>query len=58
MSDLDNHFQAIWHRARNQQSLAALAPEDIELWANERGLEVTRVEERDVGVFARSQSLC
>jgi len=53
MSDLDNHFQAIWHRARNEQSLAALAPEDIELWANERGLEVTRVEERDVGVFAK-----
>jgi hypothetical protein len=53
MPDLDNHFQAIWHRARNAESLAALTPEDIELWAKERGLEVKRVEERDVGVFAK-----
>jgi hypothetical protein len=53
MSDLDNYFQAIWHRARNAESLATLTPEDIELWAKECGLEVKRVEERDVGVFAK-----
>lgn len=27
MSDLDRHFQAIWNRACNGPSLAALAPE-------------------------------
>ena len=53
MPDLDDHFQAIWHRAKNAQSLAALMPEKIEQWARERSLETKSVEERDVGVFAK-----
>lgn len=48
MSDFDNHFHAIWHRVLNVPSLATLTPEVIQLWARERGLDVTGVEERDL----------
>jgi hypothetical protein len=53
MSDFDNHFQAIWHRARNAAPLATLTPELIQLWATQRGLNVTCVEERAIGIFAK-----
>jgi hypothetical protein len=55
MVDLNiaNHFQAIWRRALNAPSLGTLTPELIQIWAAERGLDVTHVEERDVGIFAK-----
>ncbi|TYL70449.1 hypothetical protein [Bradyrhizobium cytisi] len=56
-SDLDRHFQALWHRACNASSLGALTPELIQLWATERGLDVTSVEEREVGIFARTPAV-
>ncbi len=57
MSDLEDHFKAIWYRALNAPSLAALKPEDIQLWAGDRGLDVTLVEERDVGAFAKTPAI-
>jgi hypothetical protein len=53
MSDFDSHFQVIWHRARNAAPLATLTPELIQLWATQRGLNVTCVEEREIGIFAK-----
>jgi hypothetical protein len=53
MSDMDEHFQGIWRRALNASSLSALTPETIESWAKERGLDVTKVEEREVGAFGK-----
>lgn len=52
-SNIKSHFQAIWRRALNAPSLCTLTPELIRLWAEERGLDITRVEERDVGIFAK-----
>ena len=51
--DFDKHFQAIWYRALNAPALGAITPGLIESWARERGLNVTHVEERDVGLFAK-----
>lgn len=56
-SDLDRHFQALWHRACNAAPLGALTPELIQLWATERGLDVTSVEKREVGIFARTPAV-
>ena len=52
-SNIENHFQGIWRRALNAPSLGMLTPELIQLWASERGLDVTHVEKRDVGAFAK-----
>jgi hypothetical protein len=57
MSNLEDHFKAIWYRALNAPSLATLKPEDIQLWAGERGLDVTLVEERYVGAFAKTPAI-
>jgi len=57
MSDFDSHFHAIWHRALNAPSLVMLTPEMIQSWARERGLDVTHVEERDVGIFAKTPAI-
>ena len=57
MSDFDRHFQAVWHRACSAPSLGTLTPELIQLWATERGLDVTSVEEREVGIFARTPAV-
>lgn len=57
MSDFDRYFQAIWHRACNAPSLGTLTPELIQLWATERGLDVTYVEEREVGIFAKTPAI-
>lgn len=57
MSDFDRHFQAVWHRACNASSLGTLTPELIQLWATERGLDVTSVEEHEVGIFARTPAV-
>lgn len=56
-SNFDNHFQAIWHRALNLPSLGTLTPELTQLWAGERGLDVTHVEERDVGLFGKTPAI-
>jgi hypothetical protein len=53
MSDMDEHFQGIWRRALNESPLSALTPEVVESWAKERGLDVTKVEEREVGAFGK-----
>src|ERR1700722_6924212 len=53
MSDMDEHFQGIWRRALNASPLSALTPEVVESWAKERGLDVTKVEEREVGAFGK-----
>lgn len=52
-SNIENHFQGIWRRALNAPSLGTLTPELVQLWASERGLDVTHVEMRDVGAFAK-----
>lgn len=57
MSDLDYRFQAIWDRACNARSLGALTPELIQLWATERGFDVTSVKEREVGNFERTPAI-
>lgn len=47
--DDHDHFLALWRRALNQPSLDTLTPALVESWAAERGLQVERVEERDIG---------
>lgn len=53
ITDMDEHFQGIWRRALNEFPLSALTPEVVESWAKERGLDVTKVEEREVGAFGK-----
>lgn len=50
-SNIDMHFQAIWRRAQNQQSLNNITPDLIRCWAAERGLKVEGVDEHNVGAF-------
>jgi hypothetical protein len=57
ISDIDSHFQALWHRALNASSLGALTPELIHSWASERGLDVTHAEQLDVGIFEKTQAI-
>ena len=56
-SGLDDHFRAIWHRALNAPALGSLTPEMIQLWAQERGLDVTCVIECEVGIFAKTPAI-
>jgi hypothetical protein len=56
-SNIEKDFQAIWRRALNAPSLGTLTPELVRSWAGERGLDVTHVEKRDVGAFAKVPAL-
>jgi hypothetical protein len=53
MSQLDytRKFQGIWCRALNEPSLAALTPELIMEWADDKGLTQPSAVARDVGIF-------
>jgi hypothetical protein len=48
----DAQFRGLWLHALNQPSLATLTPELVESWARAKGLDVQKVEERDVGAFS------
>lgn len=56
-TDINNHFLGIWHRALNEPSLEALTPDLVQSWANEKGLDVSRAEEREVGAFAKTKAI-
>jgi hypothetical protein len=55
--NIDAELQGIWRRVLNEPSLAALSSEMIENWAQERRLDVTRVEERAVGAFGKTPAV-
>jgi hypothetical protein len=55
--DLESIFKGIWHRALKESSLAALTPELIAKWANDKGLADPSATARDVGAFHPTPSI-
>lgn len=55
--DVNRHFLAIWRRALNEPSLESLTTDQVRSWANDKGLDVVSVEERDAGTFAPTKSI-
>lgn len=54
---LPKHFSGMWSRAKALQSLDELTPDLIRSWAEQRGLVIKNLEERDAGVFAPTRSI-
>ena len=57
LSKVNERFLAIWRRALNEPFLDTLTPELISNWAIAQGLAGAVAEERDVGAFAKTQSI-